>query len=172
MKLIANYISIARTFFIFVLFLVKPLSIEFYFIYFLCGMSDIMDGYIARKTDTVSDFGAKLDSVADLSMVIVVCIILFPIINITANIFYWIILIILIRVLSMITVFVKYKTFGILHTIGNKITGIMLFLFPVIIKSEMLIYVLCSIASMSAVEEFIIHIVSKELHVNRMSIFR
>ena len=30
-----------------------------------CGLTDVMDGIIARKTNTVSDFGAKLDTGAD-----------------------------------------------------------------------------------------------------------
>ena len=37
----------------------------FYALYGLCGFTDMIDGAIARKTNTVSRFGAALDTVAD-----------------------------------------------------------------------------------------------------------
>lgn len=171
MNSIANFISIARIVLVLAIIFVRPLSIEFYVIYFVCGISDMLDGYIARKTGTESKFGQKLDSAADLIMVAVLIIVLYPIIDIPVKISYWIVGIILTRVASMITVFAKYKTFGILHTLGNKITGLMLFLFPLIIQSNVLIYILCIIGSISAIEEFLIHLISKELDANRRSIF-
>lgn len=175
MKSIANYISIGRIFFVFTLVLVKPLSITFFIIYLLCGISDIFDGYIARKTETISKLGGKLDSVADLVMVMVLIIILYPIINLTVQIIIWVVIIGIIRAISMIMVFVKYKTFGMLHTYSNKITGLMLFIFPlllVFLQSDLLLmYILCVAASISAVEEFFIHLLSKELEINRKSIF-
>ena len=38
----------------------------FFVFYLLAGFSDMIDGTIARKTNTASEFGAKLDTVADL----------------------------------------------------------------------------------------------------------
>lgn len=169
-KTIANYISITRIFLVLTLFFIKPLSIEFFLVYLACGISDIIDGYIARKTNTTSKLGEKLDSAADLIMVAVLIVILFPIIHISVKILYWILVIALIRFTSMITVFIKYKSFGVLHTVGNKITGFMLFLFPLIIKSHVFVFLLCMVASMSAIEELLIHVFSKELDRNRKSI--
>ncbi len=171
MKWIANVISIARIFLILTLFLIRPLSVGFFVIYIICGISDMLDGYVARKLGIQSKFGEKLDSVADLIMVTVLIIILYPIINMSLTITYWIVGIVIIRILSMIILFIKYKTFGILHTIGNKVTGLMLFLFPIIIQSEVLIYLLCITASISAIEELFIHILSKEFNGNQKSIF-
>ena len=174
-KSIANYISIARIFLSITLVLVKPFSVAFFIIYLICGISDIFDGYIARKTHTFSKLGEKLDSVADLIMVIVLMFILYPIINLTVEIIVWIVIIGIIRVISMIVVFVKYKTFEILHTYSNKITGLILFIFPlllVFVQSDVLLmYTLCTVASISAIEEFLIHLSSKELEINRKSIF-
>ncbi len=171
MKWIANVISIARIFLILTLFLIRPLSVGFFVIYIICGISDMLDGYVARKLGTQSKFGEKLDSASDLIMVAVLIIILYPIIDMPLTITYWIVGIVIIRILSMIIVFIKYKTFGILHTIGNKVTGLMLFLFPIIIQSEVLIYLLCITASISAIEELFIHILSKEFNGNQKSIF-
>ena len=53
-------------------------SPEFYTMYFLCGFSDMIDGTIARKTNAVSEFGSKLDTVADFVFVVVCLIKLLP----------------------------------------------------------------------------------------------
>ena len=174
MKSIANYISISRIFVALTLALAKPLSIAFFSLYLLCGISDVLDGHIARKTHTTSKLGEKLDSVADLIVVVVLMIVLYPIINLTVQIIVWIVIIGIIRVLSMMVVFVKYKTFGILHTYGNKITGLVLFLFPLslaFIQSDMMMYIICVVASISATEELLIHLSSNELRANKKSIF-
>lgn len=62
MKKIPNYISFTRIIFSLILIFIKPLSMSFYSIYIICGFTDIMDGFIARKTGTTSRIGAKLDS--------------------------------------------------------------------------------------------------------------
>lgn len=174
-KSIANCISIVRIFLSLTLALVKPLSITFFTIYFLCGISDIFDGYIARKTNTTSKLGEKLDSAADLIMIVVLMIVLYPLINLTVQIIVWIIIIVIIRAVSMMVVFVKYKTFAILHTYGNKITGLVLFIFfPLslaFVKSNVLMYIICVVASFSAIEELFIHLLSNELRANKKSIF-
>jgi CDP-diacylglycerol--glycerol-3-phosphate 3-phosphatidyltransferase len=156
------------------LILVEPLSVEFYTIYIICGLSDMVDGFIARKTGTASRLGAKLDSIADLVMVVVLIIVLYPIVNLTIEIIIWIILIGITRLASMIVVIKKYKTFAILHTYGNKITGIVLFIFPILltyIHTNAPIYIVCIIASISAIEELIIQLTSNQLQLNKQSIF-
>ncbi|SKC69098.1 CDP-alcohol phosphatidyltransferase family protein [Maledivibacter halophilus] len=174
MTTIANYITITRLFLVFTLLIVRPLSVEFFLIYTVCGISDMLDGYVARKTDTTSRIGEKLDSVADLLMIFIVIYILYPIIQIPVKFYYWIIVIVVIRVVSMIVVFAKHKTFGILHTYGNKVTGFLLFLSPLLlvrIQLDVLTYILCLFGSASAIEELIIHLISKELELNKKSIF-
>jgi len=175
LKSIANYISISRIFLALIMALLKPLSVEFLVIYIFCGISDILDGYIARKTSTTSKLGEKLDSVADLIMCMVLIIVLYPIINLTVEIIIWICIIGVIRVVSMMVVFIKYKTFGILHTYGNKITGFVLFIFPVSLKflqsDIIMVYIVCVLASISAIEEFLINLSSNKFQANRKSIF-
>lgn len=133
----------------------------------------MVDGYIARKTNTTSKLGEKLDSVADLIMIAVLIIVLYPIINPTIQIFYFIIFIGIIKLISIATVYVKYKTFGMLHTYGNKVTGFMLFVFPfllTVIKSDVLMYIICMVAGISAFEELAINLLSKEWQANKKGI--
>ncbi|MBU3142028.1 CDP-alcohol phosphatidyltransferase family protein [Clostridium sp. CF012] len=174
MKLIANYVSIARIFLSLTLAFTKPLSIAFSVIYLICGISDVFDGYIARKTETTSKLGEKLDSVADLIMLVVLMIVLYPIINLKVQIIVWIVIIAITRLVSMMVVFVKYKTFGILHTYANKITGLVLFALPLsfdFIDPDVFMYIICVVASISAIEELFIHLSSTELRINKKSIF-
>jgi CDP-diacylglycerol--glycerol-3-phosphate 3-phosphatidyltransferase len=172
---IANFLSISRIVFAFALFFAEPLGIAFCAIYFICVLTDILDGYIARKTRTESKLGEKLDSVADLTFVVVLMIILFPVINPSVEVMIWIGIIGIIRVSSLLVAFVKYKTFAILHTYGNKITGLLLCVFPfaayLVQSHQILMYIMCGVASISALEELVIHLMSDELRPNRGSLF-
>ncbi|MEY8001043.1 CDP-alcohol phosphatidyltransferase family protein [Clostridium sp. Mt-5] len=174
MKIIPNCISFSRIIFSLILIFVNPLSITFYVIYIICGLSDIMDGFIARKTKTMSSLGAKLDSIADMIMTGVLLFVFYSILNPTAEIIIWVISIGIIRLSSMIVAIKKYKTFASIHTYGNKITGIVLFIFPIMLSYiyiAMLMYIICIVATISAIEELIIQLTSSELQVNRQSIF-
>ena len=174
MKAIPNYISFSRIIFSLILIFIKPLSIVFYVIYIICGFSDIVDGFIARKTDATSRLGEKIDSMADMIMVGVLLVVFYPIVNPTIQIFIWVILIAIIRLSAMIVAMKKYKTFAMIHTYGNKITGIVLYIFPILIpyiRANVLMYICCIVASISAIEELVIQLTSSELRVNIKSIF-
>jgi len=150
------------------------LSMLFYIIYIACGLSDIIDGFIARKTESTSSLGAKLDTIADMIMVGVLFIVLYPIVNLTPHIVLWIILIGIVRFVSIVVALIKYKTFAMLHTYGNKFTGITLFIFPILllhINVTALMHMICIVASLSSIEELAIHLTSRELQVNKQSIF-
>jgi len=51
-KHIPNIITLARIVLASSLLFVSPLGVAFVVIYLLCGFSDILDGYIARRTHT------------------------------------------------------------------------------------------------------------------------
>lgn len=172
-KMIANYISIMRILLALTLIFIKPLSTGFIIIYLACGISDILDGYIARRTGTVSEIGGKIDTIADLILFGVLIIRVYPVIALPLEIIIWIAIVLIIRLASIIIVFVKYKTFGIIHTYGNKITGIAVFALPLILCFDELyplIYGVCGIAFASSIEELIIHLTSNEFKINQRSI--
>jgi len=174
MKVIPNFISLSRIIFSLILIFIKPLSIAFYAIYIICGFSDILDGVIARKTGTTSRLGEKLDSLADMIMIGILLLVLYPIVNFATEIVIWIVSIAIIRLASMVVAMKKYKTFAMLHTYGNKITGIVLFIFPLwlpYIHTTVLMYIICIVASISAIEELVIQLTSKKSQANRQSIF-
>ena len=53
---------------IFLLF-VPAFSHAFYVLYLVAGFTDMIDGTIARKTNTANEFGPRLDTIADLTLV-------------------------------------------------------------------------------------------------------
>ncbi|OPJ62855.1 CDP-alcohol phosphatidyltransferase family protein [Clostridium oryzae] len=174
MKNIPNIISILRILLSATLFVLKPLTLLFLLIYSICGFSDIIDGYIARKTNSASRFGSILDSIADIIFMSSVIIALLPILLIPIKILIWIMLITFARIVSLLIVYFKYHTFAILHTYANKATGLFLFCCPYLFRFvdiTILGYVVCAIASLSAIEELVINITSKELLRNNTSIF-
>ena len=142
------------------------MSVIFYLIYLLCGASDILDGYLARKTDTVTKSGAVLDSIADLILVAVMFIIFIPLLAWAWWQIYWLAAIVLIKCVALAIGFVKYNTLTFLHTYANKATGIILFCFPLfyqLLDLTVTAIIICSIASLAALEELIIIIKSPKL---------
>lgn len=140
----------------------------------MCGISDVLDGYIARKMDASSKFGQVLDSIADLIFITIVLLILIPIIKLPSWIIYWIAIIAIVRLISIIIGFAKYQKIAFLHTYANKITGIVIFFFPFLLfifREEIAATVICCIASISAAEELLINLTSKTLNRDIGSIF-
>lgn len=140
----------------------------------MCGISDVLDGYIARRIKASSKFGQVLDSIADLIFITIVLLILIPIINLPLWIIYWIAIIAIIRLISIIIGFIKYQQLAFLHTYANKATGLILLFFPFLLLAfgkEITATIICSIASISAAEELLINLTSKTLYRDIGSIF-
>lgn len=173
-KNLPNYITILRIFTSVFLLLIKPLSMPFFFFYFICGISDVLDGYLARKLNASSKFGQVLDSISDLIFISIVLFIFIPIIDFPLWIVCWIAVIAAVRLISIILGLIKYQKLAFLHTYGNKATGLILFCFPFLYSfwgKEITAALICAIASISAAEELLINLTSKTLQRDRSSIF-
>ena len=156
MKNIANYISISRAIIGVILLIPETFSIPFYIIYIYCGISDVLDGFIARKSKNTSNIGAILDSIADIIFVIVAMIKILPVLNLSSGIIIWIIVIALIKIINVICSYIYNKKIVLPHTIANKITGLILFISPlIIVKYDLIILqiIICIIATFSAIQE-------------------
>lgn len=174
-KSIPDMITMIRIIGSVILLKVKPLGILFFFIYALSVLSDVMDGYLARKINACTASGAVFDSIADAIFFFVMLIIFMPVLSWTKTIIIWIASIAFMRILSSIIGFVRYHKSAMLHTYLNKLTGFMLSLFPVIYISagvHWTVIILCIIASAASIEELVINICSKKLDRNIISIFK
>ena len=152
----ANAITIFRIADSIALLLCPVFSPAFYVFYIMAGVSDMLDGFVARKTNTASRFGEKLDTIADYVFVIVCLIKLLPVIRIPIWMYVWIGIITLIKVVNIALGFAVQKTFISVHSAMNKATGVLLFLLPLTIPVLPLKYsaiVVCALATFAAIEE-------------------
>jgi CDP-diacylglycerol--glycerol-3-phosphate 3-phosphatidyltransferase len=116
----------------------------------------MIDGTVARKTGTVSEFGSKLDTVADLILVIVCLIKLLPVLHVATWLIIWIIVIAVIKVINLISGYVLRKEIVVLHTVMNRVTGILLFALPLTLSFIALNYsgaIVGAAATFAAIQE-------------------
>lgn len=144
----------------------KPLSTSFFLLYTVTGLTDVLDGWIARRTKTASDFGARLDSIADLLFYTVVMLLMFPSLwnTLPVNIWYAVAAIVIIRLSAYLTAAAKYRRFAALHTKLNKLTGMGVFLIPYLLMTEYAVgycWVVCAVAVTASLEELMIHLRSQ-----------
>ena len=128
----------------------------FYVLYLIAGLSDMADGIIARKTNSVSEFGSRFDSIADLVFVVVCLIKILPVMDIPIWLYVWTVLIALIRLFNIISGVAVQKRYVAVHTTMNKVTGVLLFMLPLALSIVPLIYTgipICSVATFAAVQE-------------------
>ena len=155
-KQIANIITSCRILGSIGLLYCPVFSACFYGLYLFCGLTDMVDGTIARKTGTASSFGARLDTVADFLFVIVSFIKLVPVIRIPVWIWGWAAVITVVKLVNLVWGFTRMKKMLSLHTIANKATGLCLFLLPITMYFVDLRYtapVVCVIATIAAIQE-------------------
>ena len=161
-KHIANIITSSRIIFSLPLLLIPLSSAWFYLLYLFCGITDMIDGTIARKTKAVSKFGARLDTVADFIFVLVCGVKILPLMQIPAWIWAWIIIITLLKIFNIALVFIHKKKLISIHSVLNKITGFALFLLPptlTFVESTYSVAIICVLASIAAMQE--VYFVSK-----------
>ena len=152
----ANTISLFRIAAGIVLLFCPAFSPAFTVFYIAAGLSDMLDGFVARKTDTVSKLGAKLDTIADLVLVLVCLIKLLPVLSIPAWLYAWIGIIALKKNVNIIFGFVVQRKFVAIHSVMNRATGALLFLLPLTIPAVPLKYsviVVCAAATFAAIQE-------------------
>ena len=152
----ANTITIFRMAASIALLFCPVFSPAFYVFYIMAAVSDMLDGFVARKTNTASRFGERLDSIADFVFVVVFLIKLLPILSIPAWLYGWIGIIAFIKAVNVVSGFAVQKTFMAVHSAMNKATGVLLFLLPLTIPILPLKYsavIVCTVATLAAIQE-------------------
>lgn len=125
-----NLITLSRVIFSAALLIAPAFSALFFLFYILCGVSDILDGFTARRLKLQTELGETLDSLADL--IFAVCCFISVYIKLDIGVFIWV-WTGLIAALKLYTAASGFLSFGVLympHSPANKLTGILLFLFP------------------------------------------
>lgn len=152
----ANTITGSRILFGILMLCFPVFSVPFYAFYLAAGLSDMIDGPIARHRHEETAFGAKFDSIADLLFVLCCMIKILPALPLRPWMIVGIVIVAVIRIGTMVYGFWKSKKLIAEHTILNKITGACLFLFPFtigIVPMQISILTLLVISFLAAVEE-------------------
>lgn len=127
----ANCITVSRILLSLLMLAFPPGAFPFAVSYLLCGATDVLDGFVARKLYTESEKGAMLDSMADLLFSAVYAVKILPLLNIPLRIGIWIAVIAVTKITGIVIVSKRAHKLLIGHSFGNKFTGLLLFLLPV-----------------------------------------
>ncbi|MGN1045020.1 MAG: CDP-alcohol phosphatidyltransferase family protein [Candidatus Methanomethylophilaceae archaeon] len=137
----------------------QAFSPAFFVLYLTAGLSDMIDGPIARRTGTACEFGSRLDTFADICLVAACMIVILPTVAIPTFLWIWILLILAVKCTSMTLYFIRRRGLAAEHTALNRITGIMLFVLPITMPALDVIYsgtIVCVAATCAAVQELLL----------------
>ena len=155
-KHIANIITGSRIIFSIPLLFIPLSSRLFYIFYLFCGITDMIDGAIARKMGTASIFGARLDTVADFIFMFLCCVRILPGLHIPLWLWVCIVIIALVKIVNIVIVFIYKKKLISIHSLLNKITGLALFLLPLtllFVDATCNIVIICALAFIATMQE-------------------
>ena len=164
---IPNCITALRIVGTFGLIFTTPFSLVFYIVHLFTGITDVLDGFVARKLKISSEFGAKLDSVADAFFYFTMIIKILPeLLEILPKfIWYLVSIIVALRVASYVISAVKFRKMASSHTIMNKISGFFVFVVPFFVHTPLitgLCTLICVMGIVANIEDLLIHIRKKE----------
>ncbi len=128
----------------------------FYFWYIASGISDIADGAVARKTNTVSEFGSRLDTAADFIFAAICCIKFLPLLCLPTWVYFCIAIIAVIKLGNILSGYIKHKKFTAVHSVINKAAGGLCFILPFTVSFIDIKYstaVVCTVAVAAAIHE-------------------
>ena len=154
MKYLPNNLSSLRMVGAVALLLSNVSSSSFWVLYIVCGISDIADGWLARKLKCVTKSGALLDSLADICFVACCAWKLLPILELPQWLWLWAGVIVAIKVVNQLSALVMYGRCCFPHTLANKATGFLLFIaVPMTFVSVVPIIIVAVVATLAAIQE-------------------
>ena len=153
---IANALSVLRIILSVALLAPPALSPTFLALYATAGLTDMLDGFLARRTKTESELGAKLDSAADLTFTVISLAKILPTVAVPVWLWVWVAGIVVVRVVNVASGLVMGKRLIMLHTAANKAAGFVAFLVPFAIPTFGIVapsIPACVLATFAAVQE-------------------
>lgn len=177
MKYLPNLITLSRIVSALALLPIPPFSRLFFVVYTYCGVSDILDGALARRLHFANEKGAELDSIADIIFYACAAFKIMPsLCNILTPLTWCIIAAAaLLRIISYAFAAIKYRRFDFVHTYMNKLTGFLVFAAAYIIFlpfAQSVCVIIGAVAVLAAAQELIIHIRACQYCADRKTLFR
>ena len=178
-KAIPNIITSIRIIGAIGIIFIEPFTLAFFLVYGLCGITDALDGFVARKFHLESKFGSILDSVSDLLFLGVMAFKIFPTLIELLPIWNWIIILTAVgfQAIAYIICAIKFKKFSAVHTYANKIMSAAIFFYPfsfigfISAIYETYVAVFGTVAIYASIEINLIHLIAKEYDERNKSVF-
>jgi CDP-diacylglycerol--glycerol-3-phosphate 3-phosphatidyltransferase len=186
---VPNALSLLRLALSVVLFAIPFGSLVFIALYLACGLTDALDGYLARRLRAVTPLGARLDSAGDFVFFAMYVWVAFRLPNALASgmrlsgliacTCACVALVALLRVASLAVIWKRTGVPGFIHTYANKAAGITLFaLLPAIAilgltspVASACVIVTLSLCLVSAVEELLVAVLVTPVDLDRKGLF-
>ena len=174
MKHVPNTLSLLRLSMAIPLSIFTPFTSPFMVAYVVAVISDLLDGPIARKFNVASPLGATLDSIADVTIALLVIFRILPLLEVSRWILVWIGIAIAVKFIGAFIGFVRYKRLVLLHSYANKFFILVLCCFPVFylfLSANTILIGMLSIAMVAFCEDVYINLTSTELDLDVKGIF-
>lgn len=178
MKQLPNTLSFSRILVCLALFFLTGYPVLFTILYLISGVSDVLDGYLARRWKVESQLGAKLDSLGDFVMYTLIVFVFITHTHILNNQFVvWTLIFIFIgKLINFLLIKIRFKQWSMLHTWADKFSGLIVYLaLPVYIlypeTPSLIVAIICGIALLATIEEMLIILTSTDYDVNKKSYF-
>ena len=174
MKLdLPDILSLSRVVGAVLLLFTTPLSLLFLAVYGYCCITDVLDGFLARRSRSENRQGQILDSTADIVLTVCLLACLIPFLPWEGWMITWIAIIAVIRIISLGSGSMRFGQIALLHTYGNKISAFLRYLAPFLlafIDLTPMMVVLCTITTLTSLEDLYINLKSNSLDSNIRSI--
>jgi CDP-diacylglycerol--glycerol-3-phosphate 3-phosphatidyltransferase len=136
-------------------------------VYIAAGVTDMIDGPLARKLKITSKLGANLDGIADYILVVVALITIIPVLSFNPLLIALIVAgFAVLKISGMIVGYIHYKQLMMMHTYAAKMGAVFAFLFPVVllfgVDENTAIIFLGGYVYLFLIEEMIINIIMPE----------
>ena len=174
MKHIPNILTGLRIFCSALLVATPVYSIHFYCLYLVCGITDFLDGRLARRFHVASKAGASLDNIADYTLITSTAIKVLPTLEVETWSLIWGICMLIAHITSSIIAWLKYKRVVVLHTLANKLLGGAVYAIPLLAgfgNQTILISTVSAFMCFSVPEEIYLLLTSKQLEPDVRGIF-
>lgn len=175
---IPNILSAARIVIAIVIMFIPPYETAFYVIYAFCGISDLFDGVIARALHIESRLGGTLDTIGDTLLTWTACHVVFSNMDpLYPGLIGAILAVFAVRIIGAVITLCRFRKFAMLHTAGNKIAMIILYLYPFFYTLtanygcvQEVVYSICALGIIAGIEEILIQCLVPELDESILSV--
>ena len=173
-KAVPNILSASRLLLSFALYFLEPLSATYLWLYSVCVITDVLDGFIARRYDACTDYGHLLDSLGDAFLAVAVLATLVPFLNWGLWEIMLITAVIVVRLTAFVIGSIRFGRPAFLHSYLNKAAGLAFFISPFLIKliglqtTVAIVGIVCILASL---EYLYVNTQKKEYDPNYRSVF-